>query len=165
MTAAKSSPQPDPLQSKGVRSPLPGAKLLGIWPACAAGAILFNISYLRRYHPGAISGKLSDLGINFLLPVILLASAEWVVAIAQAIRRRPFHSIAVAGVTLACMISGSYFTLLKTLPAFTPVHFAILRILALPFQVSTAFRNTVDPTDLLTLVSTLVAWFYLKDGD
>jgi hypothetical protein len=140
---------------------VPGARLVTLGPALAAGAIAFNVFYWRRFQPGLVSGKLSDLGINFLLPVLLVSVTEWGRALAQACWRRPFEELGARGVIALCILSAVYFSLLKLVPGFTAWHFALLRILATPFPLGTAFRNTVDPTDLATLVTTPLAGWYM----
>jgi hypothetical protein len=149
-----------PLRAPGDLA-VPGARLVSVWPALAAGAIAFNVFYWRRFHPGFVSGKLSDLGINFLLPVLLVSVSEWGRALARSCWRRPFEELGSRGVIALCLVSAGYFSLLKLVPEFSAWHFALLRILATPFPVGTAFRNTVDPTDLATLVTTPLAGFYM----
>ncbi len=139
----------------------PGRALLGIEPALAAALLAFNVHYLRRTHPGVVSGKLSDLAINFLLPVFLVAVAEWLLALGALFGLRVEPRLGRRGILLACAVSAVYFTLLKTLPAFTSVHRALLGFLDMPFGGGRSFRNLADPTDLLTLVSTPLAALYL----
>jgi hypothetical protein len=145
-----------------LRSPVPGARLLGSWPALAAGVIAFNVYYWRPVHPGFVSGKLSDLGINFLLPVLLVAVAEWLSWLIQRARRRPFRPLGPAGVATACCVSAVYFALLKLVPAFTGLHVRLLELIAWPLLFVGAFRNTADPTDLVTLFTTPLAGWYLS---
>jgi hypothetical protein len=143
------------------RESVPGARLLSLWPGLAAAAIAFNVFWLRQVHPGFVSGKLSDLGINFLLPIVILSVCEWAWFAVCALRQRRFVPLGTRAVVIACFVSATYFAMLKLLPVFTPVHCALLRVLALPFPVSTAFRNIADPTDVATLVMTPLAWWTL----
>ena len=143
----------------------PGDCLIGVWPAVAASALAFNIFYLRRYHAGLISGKLSDLAINVLLPIVLVAAAEWALFLWSVLRRATVRPICWRGHVAACAASGAYFTLLKVWPPFTQVHCALLGILELPFRFGGAghkFRNITDVTDLVTLVANPLAAVWLQ---
>ncbi len=142
-------------------SEIPGARLLAVWPALAAGVLAFNVYYLRRSHPGVLSGKLSDLTINFLLPILLFSAMEWGWFLWRSLRRRPFRPLGTRSALAACGVSAAYFTLLKTIPGFTPWHVGLLHCMAAPLGVDAAFRNIADPTDLLTLVATPLAARYL----
>jgi hypothetical protein len=139
----------------------PGRALVGKEPALAAALLAFNVYYLRRAHPGVVSGKLSDLAINFLLPVFLVAAAEWLLALLSFARVRVEPRVGRRGVFIACAVSATYFALLKAWPAFTSVHRALLAYLDTPFGGGRSFRNTADPTDLVTLVTTPLAALYL----
>jgi hypothetical protein len=140
---------------------VPGACLLGVAPAVAAGLLAFNVFYLRVRHPGAVSGKLSDVAIAFLLPVVLVAAVEWTLALVQAVRRRPFAPLGARGRLAACAVAGAYFALLKAWPPFTALHRGLLALLDAPLGGGRAFRNTPDPTDLFALVVLPLAALYL----
>lgn len=140
---------------------VPGGALLGIWPAVAAAALAFNVFYLRRHHRGLVSGKLSDFAINFLLPIFLVAAAEWLIALLRLFGARLGPRLGPRGVWIACLTSASYFTLLKAWPPFTAVHRALLTYLDVPFGGGRSFRNLADPTDLVTLVTMPLAALYL----
>ena len=146
---------------RGESEHYPGRALLGVEPALAAALLAFNVYYLRRQHPGILSGKLSDLAINFLLPVFLVAAAEWLLALGGMVGARVKPRVGRRGILIACVVSATYFTLLKTWPAFTSVHRALLAYLDMPFGGGRAFRNLADPTDLVTLVTTPLAAAYL----
>jgi len=141
---------------------VPGAALLGIWPAVAVAALAFNVFYLRRHHRGLVSGKLSDFAINFLLPIALVSAAEWILAFLRLFRARVDPRLGPRGIGLACLVSASYFTLLKAWPPFTLVHRALLSSLDIPFGGGRSFRNLADPTDLIALVTVPLAALYLR---
>jgi hypothetical protein len=142
------------------RRPVPGELLLHPWILLAAATIAANDLWIRPRWPGVISGKLSDCGINFLLPVVLLAVAEWIGFAARAARGAPFRVPGPVAVALCCLASATYFTLLKTWPPFSAVHAQLLGALAGPLAGTRRFVNTVDPTDLWTLaVTPLAGWF------
>lgn len=130
-------------------------------PALAAAALAFNVVYLRKAHPGFVSGKLSDLAINVLLPIFLVAAAEWLLALARLAGARVEPRLGPRGVLWACLVSATYFALLKAWPPFTSVHRALLGWLDLPFGGGRSFRNLADPTDLVTLVVTPLAALHL----
>jgi hypothetical protein len=141
---------------------VPGGCLLGPWPALAAAVLAFNVYYLRVESPGAVSGKLSDLAINFLLPLLLVAAAEWVLAAFALVHRRPVRSLGVRGRLLACAVSAAYFSLLQIVPSFVELHARVAGLLDLPFGGDRTFtRNVADLPDLATLVTTVFAALYL----
>ena len=141
---------------------VPGAALLGLWPAVAAAALAFNVFYLRRHHRGLLSGKLSDFAINFLLPIALVSAAEWSLALLRLFRPRVEPRLGPLGIGIACLVSASYFAVLKTWPPFTHAHRALLSILDIPFGGGRSFRNLADPTDLIALVMVPLAALYLR---
>jgi hypothetical protein len=139
---------------------VPGACLLGSPPALAAATLAWNVFYLRQRHPGVISGKLSDLAINFLLPVVLVAVVEWSRALWSRGRARP---LSIFGCMLVCAASATYFSLLKLVPAFTEVHAIVVHLLELALPgAHGAAHNVTDPSDLGTLVATPAAAWYLR---
>lgn len=148
-------------ESSAVPIDYPGRPMVAIWPALALAALCFNVFYLRRKHPGIISGKLSDVAINFLLPIFLVAAAEWSLALMRLLGARIEARVGLRGIVLACLSSATYFTLLKVVPAFTEVHRGLLSMLDAPFGGSRAFRNIADPTDLVALVCNPLAAIYL----
>ena len=142
---------------------VPGGDLLGAWPAVAASALAFNVYVLRPHHPGIISGKLSDLAINFLLPLFIVAAIEWMLAAAAFVARRPRRQLSVRELRLACVLSGAYFALLQIAPGFVQIHARIATVLDIPFGGQREFaRNVADLLDLLTLVTTVLAARYLE---
>ncbi|MDC3959200.1 hypothetical protein [Polyangium jinanense] len=142
---------------------VPGRALLHPWSYLAAAALAFNVFWLRRKHPGVVSGKLSDLAICFLLPVFLVAAAEWLLTLARLCGGRVGPRVGPRGIWLSCGVSVAYFVLLKTWPAFTGVHRALLGVLDTPFGGGRSFRNLADPTDLVALVMVpLSAWHLVR---
>lgn len=135
--------------------------LLGVWPAVAAAALAFNVYVLRPRHPGWISGKLSDVAINFLLPITLVAVWEWGAWLVCAVRDRPPAPSGRRVHVAACAITAAYFALLQTVPAFAQVHRALLSVLDIPFGGRRTFHNTPDLTDLATLFAAIPAFLYL----
>lgn len=133
---------------------LPGSKLLG-WPNClAAAVILVNDIWLKWDHSGWLSGKLSDFGICFFLPVWLYSSGEfvlWVTRLDRSLEPR-FWLIA-----SSCLVSGAYFSALQLSGAFAEWHVRTLEGLF-----GMRFVVTPDPTDLITLVMLPLAWLYLR---
>lgn len=149
------------MRSDSESPPTPGAALIGFWPAIAAFALAFNIFYLRKFHAGLISGKLSDFSASFLLPIFLVASAEWSLALLRVIGLQVEPRLRKRGILIACLVGAIYFTLLKTWPAFTDVHRWLLSWLDTPFGGKRYFRNFADPTDLVALISYPLAGWYL----
>lgn len=145
---------------------MPGECLVGAWPALAAAALAFNVYYLRIRSPGVVSGKLSDLAINFLVPLVLVAAMEWGGATVAALTGRRFRPLGTRAQVTACVLSAAYFALLQVLPSFIQVHGSLLGALDLPFGGERSFtRNLPDAADLLTLVTTVLAAVYLATRD
>ena len=86
---------------------VPGAMLLHPWPLAAALCLVVNMMWLRPHRPGVISGKLSDFGICFLLPVVLAATCEWVLFVLGRLGLRTWvprrRSLALA----CCIVTGA----------------------------------------------------------
>lgn len=141
--------------------PFPGRALVHPRGLLAAAALAFNVFWLRRHHPGLISGKLSDFAINFLLPVFVAAACEWALALGRACRFTDRRTLSLRGVVVVCGLCASYFALLKTWPRFTDVHRTLLGFLDLPFGGHRRFRNLADPTDLVALVMVPLAGWHL----
>jgi len=144
----------------GHASHVPGRCLLGAAPALAAGALAFNVYFLRIHHPGLISGKLSDLAINFLLPVALVAAMEWIAAIVSHVRGDPFVPASWRARLIACAVSAGYFSLLQLAPRFGDVHAALLA--AVDVTGRSFDRNIADAPDLIALITTPLAALYLR---
>lgn len=141
---------------------IPGGCLIDWRPALAAGALAINVFLLRVHHPGWLGGKLSDLAINFLLPVTLVAATEWVLAVSGWMRGRPFRGTRVPLRLAACAASALYFALLQIAPGFSQVHASLLHILDLPLGGDRSFAgNIADPGDLVALATAPLAAFYL----
>lgn len=150
------------LRAANRRHPAPGDCLIGVAPALAAAALAFNAGYLRPHHPSPLTGKLSDVAINLLLPFVIVAGAEYLAFGVAWFRKRRWQPLSWRGRWIACASSALYFTLHELMPGFSAVHFRLLAILDLPFGGQRSFaRNVVDPGDLLTLAATLVAGWLL----
>ena len=142
------------MQPARIEPGVPGAAMLGAVPALGAALIAVNDLWLRRHGPGWLSGKLSDVGICLLFPVLLLATAQWLGwATRWSHRWRPSAPAAAA---LACLIAGAYFAGLETIPALAMWH---SRTLAASFGL--AVHATADPTDLFALLALPAAYLYL----
>jgi hypothetical protein len=124
---------------------------------CLAGIlILFNAIYLRPHHAGFWSGKLSDVGICFLLPVLLAASwmlfakvIHWLIPERHLTRPRPIA-------LLSCLVAGGYFSALNLIPGFPHFHETMMS-----FVVEAPIKPTMDVTDLFCLVFTVGAYFFI----
>jgi hypothetical protein len=141
---------------------VPGGFLLGPLPAIAAAALAFNVYVLRVHAPGHVSGKLSDLAINFLLPLLVAAAVEWLLAGVALVRGRRTEPLGTRGRIAACVVSACYFSLLQIVPSFVELHAHVASLLDVPFGGARTFtRNVADLPDLLTLVTTVFAALYL----
>ncbi len=141
---------------EGARS-YPGAAMLHPAPALAFAVVALNDLWLKPHHPGWLSGKLSDLGLCFLLPVFLVALWEWGAWIVARLRGGGAWGGG-GGVSLgACLLASGYFAALQLLPIAAVLHVEALGLLA-PGR---GFAVTPDPSDLWALVSTPLAFLHL----
>jgi hypothetical protein len=128
--------------------------LLHPLPGLSAALILFNAFYLRQHHAGFWSGKLSDVGICFLLPVLLAASWLWVAQLIRPKRNLPKPTLVAL---LSCLVSTAYFSALNLLPGFPLFHETLMGLL-----VQNPMKPTMDVTDLFCLVFTVAAYFFIR---
>jgi hypothetical protein len=135
-----------------------GEALSGWAPLCAVALILFNDFWLKPRHPGFCSGKLSDVGIAFLLPLFIVAAWEWGRAALGRLVGRPFLPAGRAVTLGACILATLYYACMELWPAFGRFHAAWLETLCPWFH----FRaGTADPTDLGALLVLPLAWLWL----
>ncbi len=128
-------------------------------PILAGGLVIFNDLYLKRTHPGFWSGKLSDIGICFLLPLILVALVEWSGWLWSRCLRRDWHPSAPNHHTVACLIAALYFSALQISDVWAAWHIFFVQT----FMPRIRAGVTPDPTDLFALVMIPVAWRFLLD--
>jgi hypothetical protein len=134
--------------------PIPGEFLLRPEPLAAAALIALNDFWLKPRHPGVLSGKLSDVGLCFLFPVLVAAVVEWVLRLATLrIAFAPRRGVYV----LSSCLAAAYFILIKAFPWGAQLHVQMLSWL---FP-SRSFAATADPTDLLCLPLVFVAYRFL----
>lgn len=146
---------------RAAASAVPGQLLLSGWPALAAGVIAANDLWLKPHHPGLVSGKLSDLAINFLLPLLLFAGWEWLAFAVARAGGRPVR-LPPSAARWAVALSAGYFVLLQLVPAFTAVHAGLVGLLGAGFGLDLTAVNTPDAGDLATLVTAPLALRYLE---
>lgn len=128
---------------------LPGAWLLSPVALGSFALVAWNDLWLKRHHPGALSGKLSDVGLCIFLPIFVAAVLEWAT---YAAGRR-------ADVTrAACAIAALYFAAIKLWPAATHLHVAALGALVPRWH----FRAVTDPIDLVCLPAIAIAWWTMR---
>lgn len=133
---------------------IPAEFLLRPEPAAAALLIAFNDFWLKPHHAGVVSGKLSDVGLCFLFPLVIAAVLEWTLRLLTP--RKPFappRALYVGSVTLA----AGYFVLIKALPEGARLHVAVLTSLV----PSHRFLAVADPTDLVCLPLMVIAYRFL----
>jgi hypothetical protein len=129
----------------------PGRALLHPLAAAAGLLIAWNDFWLRPRHPGFWSGKLSDAGICVLLPLLLVALAEWGAFLLSRLRGVAWRPAGLGVHVGACGITALYFAGMELSPAFARAHEAWLDafvggVTGLDFR-----SGTPDPTDLLAL--------------
>lgn len=139
-------------------SRIPGWALGQVWPMVTIGIIAANDWILKARWPGWISGKLSDFGLCFLLPIILVSLGEWVTWLWTLSQQRRWTPPGPILSGLACGVTILYFTLLQLSPTWSVFHTAWLHSLFSNIR----FVATPDPTDLLALPMVGLAWLYLN---
>jgi hypothetical protein len=144
--------------ARGEAALAPGAALLS-WTALASALlILINDYWLKRQHPGVLSGKLSDVGLCLFLPLFVCAAFEWsAVAWGALSGQRSFSASGRGRLVLhvaACAVATAYFVAVKVWPVATAAHVAWLSAL---FP-SRSFAAVTDPSDLVCLPFVVVAW-------
>jgi hypothetical protein len=136
---------------------LPGRRLLSAAPLLAALLIVVNDLWLKRWHPGLVSGKLSDVGLGFFFPVLLATSLEWLTFAIARLRRRAWRSLPAWADGGACVVAAAYYTLLKCWPAASAMHALWLaRLFGRPFAAVS------DVSDLVLLPLFAGAYLYLR---
>ena len=138
----------------GEASYLPGASLLRPYPLIAAAVMVVNLVYLKGAHPGWISGKLSDFAICFFLPVVFVSLFEW--AAYPAGRRGPAERPVIAA---ACLVTVLYFSALQLVPFVAEMHVRVLGAVTVGVR---RFAVTPDPTDLIALPMSALAYLWLR---
>lgn len=127
------------------RADTAGGALLSPAALASLALVVWNDAWLKRHHAGLLSGKLSDVGLCVFLPIFVAAAIEWS---AFALGRR----VRVNG--LACGIAVAYFVAIKVFAEATQLHVAWLSALVPWWH----FRAVTDPTDLVALPATWLAW-------
>ncbi len=123
-------------------------ELVGPVPLVAAGVLALNDHVLKARFPGLVTGKLSDVAGAFVFP--LFVSAALALVTRWPLGRRLGVGAAVAAVLL---------TAVKLSPAAADAVVAGLDAVRAPLGVGRG-RIVADPTDLVALPFTLVAWAY-----
>ncbi|MET0791937.1 MAG: hypothetical protein ABW061_10485 [Polyangiaceae bacterium] len=146
----------------------PGAALLHPLAPLSLCVLLFNDHWLKRTHPGVLSGKLSDFAVMFLLPVLWHALFE--VAYAFLSQRVPRASLANRALICCILLSCLVFALPELWQPAEDAYCIGMALLNWPFswliaalsgQAPPAFvpaAATADITDLLALSSAYWAW-------
>ncbi|MCB9637728.1 MAG: hypothetical protein H6727_02340 [Myxococcales bacterium] len=145
------------LPSAPSASPVPGESLLHPYPILAWCLIAWNDFYLKRHHPGILSGKLSDIGICFLLPIAVVSVVEWGRWLWAALMRRPWSPSTPLLSTISCLLTLLYFSALQLSEGWASWHSWWVQKLLPQIQAGV----TLDPTDLFALVMVPMAWRYL----
>lgn len=154
MNASVSRTQP----AMSVSEPVPGAALLHPWTLAAFGLIVFNDWVLKKHWVGWWSGKLSDFGICFLLPVVLVALIEWLQRGRSWLTRKPWRPAHVFWRIAACSLTVLYFTMLQASTAWATWHTQTLHRLFPRYH----FVVSQDMTDLIALPMVLLSWQLLS---
>lgn len=136
---------------------VPAEFLLRPAPLGAALLLAFNDFWLKIRHPGFVSGKLSDVALCFLFPLVIAAVAEWTAWLVFDLpRAAPFtQRPAIAKASVA--VAAAYFTSLKLFVGAAKLHVALLSALFPARQ----FAAVADATDLVCLPIMALAWRFL----
>jgi len=140
------------------RPAAPGARLLALPPPVAALLVVFDDVWLKRRHPGLVSGKLADLGLCFFAPVVAATLVEWAAWTRARLRGAPFATPGARLDAVACGVVAVYFTALKLSPLAARAHVAVLSALVPGVR----FGAVADATDLVALPLVVAAFAYLR---
>lgn len=144
----------------------PGDALLHPVALASLAALVVNDHVLKQRAPGVVSGKLSDVAILVVGPLLLQGLAELAAARGGRAWRPSTRVLAVA----AAVTCGAY-ALEKTLPAATEVYRVVWGALRWPLDGVAAWARgdawptyakaaaVTDPTDLAALPAVLGAWW------
>ena len=143
----------------------PGDAMLHPLALASLALLIFNDHVLKIRAPGVVSGKLSDVAILVVGPLLLQGVVE--VAAARGGRAwRPSSRVLLA----TCVLTGAAFALEKSLASATrlysltwgalrwPLDTAIARIAGHPSPAFAPVAAVTDPTDLATLPALWLAW-------
>lgn len=137
---------------------VPGDGLLHPVVVAALTVLLVNDHILKARFPGAITGKLSDFAGLVMFPLFIQALIEVVSS-----ARRRFVKPSNVVLTVSILVSAAAFSALQLIPQVGDAYqvgFGWLRSLPEVLHGLSAPRValTQDPTDLVALVSLIVAW-------
>ena len=144
---------------------VPGAALVSPAGLASAALIVVNDVWLKRHHPGLLSGKLSDVGLCVFLPLLVLAVLEWF----DAARRRLVRGVNGAPASnvsvdqwhgLACLVAGSYFVAVKCWPTAAAAHVMWVNGIAPGLRA----HAVSDPSDLMCLPAMILAWRTMRSS-
>lgn len=114
--------------------------------------------WLKRRHPGLVSGKLADLGLCFFAPVVAATLVEWAAWARSRWRHVPFATPGARLDAAACAVVAVYFAALKLSPLAARVHVAVLSAVVPGMR----FGAVADVTDLVALPLVVAAFAYLR---
>jgi len=144
----------------------PGDALLHPVALASLVCLVVNDHLLKRYAPGWVSGKLSDVAILVVGPLLLQGCAE----LAAARGGRPWRP-ATRVFAMAAAVTCAAYVLEKTVPAATEVYRLVWGALRWPLDGVAAWAQgrawpayaqaaaVTDPTDLVALPAVAGAWW------
>lgn len=135
---------------------VPGAHLYHPLSLAAWVLVAFNDFVLKPHWPGVLSGKLSDVGICFGLPIFIVSALEWMAFAGQQAGLWSWQG-GRHRAEFACVVTLAYFSAMQLSDTFVAIHLGVMHAL-FPGQ----FVVTQDPSDLITLPMTGLAWWFLK---
>jgi hypothetical protein len=127
--------------------------------------LVVNDHVLKRYAPGALSGKLSDVAILVVGPLFL--QALWELATSHRAAWKPSRTSLIG----ACVVTAAAFVFEKTLPIATEAYRMLWGALRWPLDALwvlvchrglpgfTRVAAVTDPSDLATLPALAGAWW------
>ena len=126
----------------------------------AVGVMGINDAWLRTTYPGFITGKISDVAVLLFFPLFLAALINGARAALSFITASPCRAeLTPRQLTLTVGFTALVFTLLQISPDFVAFYLQFLEATNL-FPWFESFRYTPDLTDLATLPTLLVTYWY-----
>lgn len=148
------------------RGAVAGDALLHPVALASLALLIFNDHVLKFRAPGLLSGKLSDVAILVVGPLLL----QGIVEVFLARSGRPWGPSGRAAL-VACAVTGIAFALEKTLSPATELYRVTWGAMRWPLDALVAFARglhaparvpvaaVTDPTDLVTLPALLAVWW------
>ena len=118
-------------------------------PLAALALVVVNDVWLKPAFHNAVTGKLSDIGVCFFMPLFV----SELLGIGFGVRPR-------ARLWIGAIVTAALYTAQEIVPPFTRWALAVLRVIGPLLGIHRHFQLTADWTDLVCLLLVPVAFVY-----